>query len=800
MKIKYFLPVIAGLAMTACNSEEDLLNNSVNELKTSPITFTFEGEDPLSRAVVEDGAAVVKFEEGDLTSLFNGLSTWGTGDFKNNAVYEAKSSVTENGGAVLEFSTASMVYEGEAIMVYPADTTFAAISDDGIVLRVAMQQDAETKEKAPYITDVLNIDSYDADKSDKATAGYGRNYPIALKKVANTWRLDLVALNRDLIENVADEEYPLTFQKALVGNDQPIFNKSIKVNKGTTQSLLPTNKPNKGYDYVGKQTVYEEITGENVTEITSTDFEKWNDDQTESFTFTVLPNVANVTPANAYIEIQTNYGKVRVNTAATVDEDDATTYPLINATNKEEVPSTLNSYIQGLLNGYKTQISKAENGSFKGQVVGGRLPRQFTFDFENLDMNELDIVDSKHLISVLNVYKSLGLDTDIELNLKAPESANGVFLLTANALKKLAEVNAEGHITLDDDQHSNAVRLKNNDLTAFNSVGVKFKGNKANVYLNSTWTLAQNADLSKMTSLTTETGCTLTLTPAVGTGVIPETVPFANGVPFVNNGTLILNGKIYVKEMTSNGIVTIAKGNSLYTVGNTYLYGSVENKGDLTSYSESLCNFATIDNYGSIGTLKANGSKLVNGGTINIKDDNALTFITHNAYKGTKGTYYGTINLKNRNDEVKVEEANTLVSTGYQNGYIKYTITADEDIVFESATGDKFNYLIVNGGKDYVKVDLNKLDAAVTFMKVSGSEVNIIRTETDMTLRDLIIDSSMRWLTANKKLTVKGNIYVKGIFRHAGNVSGTKSTSYSSMTYGESVDNNYKGEIINTVG
>ena len=73
MKIKYLFPVLAGMAMTACNSEDDLALNSANDLKTSPITFTFTEESPLSRATVGDGQSVVKFEQGDLTSLFNGL-------------------------------------------------------------------------------------------------------------------------------------------------------------------------------------------------------------------------------------------------------------------------------------------------------------------------------------------------------------------------------------------------------------------------------------------------------------------------------------------------------------------------------------------------------------------------------------------------------------------------------------------------------------------------------------------------------------------------------------------------------
>lgn len=818
MNIKYLLPVVAGLAMTACSSEDDFLTNSSNGLKESPVTFSFVGEDPASRAIVGDGQSVVTFEEGDLTSLFNALAstTPGTWDnFTNNAVYEAKSVTSSDAGAsVLEFSTASMVRKGEAVMVYPADLCFDAEKAGAIYLKVARDQDAETKENAPYVTDVLSIAEHNHNSTVEQQAGYGKNYPIAFKKVANTWRLDLNALNKELIENATVDGTtpvaPIAFEKALIeANDDAAFNTSVQVVASVEDSKLNTNKPGQGFEYVKKQTAF--VDGTTSRYITSTDFE--NHSEGESFTFTVLPK--NTVPAftSATVLIYTNYGKVRVDSKDIAIAENAV-YPLIKADHVfGELETTYNmaEYLYGMLENYQTS---PEGTTYAGEKVGSRMKRIFTFDLKTLDMNELDIVDSEHLINVLSVYKALGLTSAIELNLKTP-NANKEFELTKAALDKLAEVNAAGNITLDDDQYSNIITLTNGCVEEFNNAAVVVNGGEAHVKLYGTLSLAQNTSTRKMESLEVAEGATLTLTPAenLAVGIEPAWVPFAynpeegllspKSVPFSNNGTLKLDGKIYVGGLRSEGAVVIPQGSSLYTSGETTLQGTVENKGSLTSYNGNLINLATIDNYGDITTSKSNiGTTLVNGGIINMMNDDAILYITKNVAYVNSAYYIGEVNLNSRDNEVKIEKPEMSADEGYRNGYIKYTLTAAEDIDVVSESTDKFNFLVVNATTNLVKVNLDELTETVQFLQITGEEANIIRTETAMVLRDLIIDSSMRWLSANQTLTVKGKIYVGGIFKHAGNVSGTQSKSYTSNTWGVATDNTTyaKGEIKNTIG
>ena len=152
---------------------------------------------------------------------------------------------------------------------------------------------------------------------------------------------------------------------------------------------------------------------------------------------------------------------------------------------------------------------------------------------------------------------------------------------------------------------------------------------------------------------------------------------------------------------------------------------------------------------------------------------------------------------------LKIESKEDAALEGYRNGYIKYNLTAANDIVFASQTGDKFNFLVVNATTDLVKVDLNGLDDdAAYFLQITGKEANIIRTESKMDLRDLFVTSSMRWLSTNNTLKVWGNIYVGGEFKHAGNVTGIQAVSYTSGTWGVATDDTTyaNGEIKNTVG
>lgn len=66
MKTKYLLPVLAGLALASCNTEDDFSGTSPKN-NYSPITFSVSRDgavDPLTRATID--GSVVNFDMTDV--------------------------------------------------------------------------------------------------------------------------------------------------------------------------------------------------------------------------------------------------------------------------------------------------------------------------------------------------------------------------------------------------------------------------------------------------------------------------------------------------------------------------------------------------------------------------------------------------------------------------------------------------------------------------------------------------------------------------------------------------------------
>ena len=176
MKTKILFGALMGtFALAACNSEEEFTTPAQ---KTSPITFevTLDGADAATKAEFASGK--INFELGDLLSLYHGISDASTAFTSySNAVYEAKAC---GDGEALKFVSAAMVNAGEAVMIWPADTTFANTGAAAPNITIPAVQYAKTKLLMPYVSEVLKIDPYD-DVDMKNVAGYNKTYPVVLK-------------------------------------------------------------------------------------------------------------------------------------------------------------------------------------------------------------------------------------------------------------------------------------------------------------------------------------------------------------------------------------------------------------------------------------------------------------------------------------------------------------------------------------------------------------------------------------------------------------------------------------------
>ena len=163
MKSKLLFGALLGsIALASCNADEDFSASSVQE---SPIKFTVSletanGETPLTKAILTDKFKI-NFENNDLMSLFHGVTVDASaGDQKQtmvsyqNAIYAG----TAEDGNAFSFTTKSMVLEGKAIMVYPADTTFVnGAGTNAPKVSIARDQDENTVKLMPYMSEVLDI-------------------------------------------------------------------------------------------------------------------------------------------------------------------------------------------------------------------------------------------------------------------------------------------------------------------------------------------------------------------------------------------------------------------------------------------------------------------------------------------------------------------------------------------------------------------------------------------------------------------------------------------------------------------
>ena len=175
MKDKFLFAAFAALAMTACTSEEDMQVNPTAQ--TSPIQFTVSMDDTQTRADwgSDDNKYTLLWTAGDQMSLFHGMKLTVSPESKDgvslsgaeNAIYKAAAGSSKSG---LTFTTQSMVKAGNAIMVYPCDTTFAYKGSNLYVKIPTVQTDGNILGRVPFISEGLIIKDFEEGNMVDGTA------------------------------------------------------------------------------------------------------------------------------------------------------------------------------------------------------------------------------------------------------------------------------------------------------------------------------------------------------------------------------------------------------------------------------------------------------------------------------------------------------------------------------------------------------------------------------------------------------------------------------------------------------
>lgn len=784
MKIKYFLPVLAGVALASCTQDDSLLSTNVQNGEYSPITFSVskEGINDAETRAWEDitgSKPYFNFETGDLLSLWNGM-TWNTSAWTSigqNAVFEG-----EGAGESLVFKTRSLVNPGTAILVYPADTAFYNSTATELKIKVPAAQNADTKQFLPYVSDVMDIAAYDGVEGTAAdnTAGYGRNYDVVLRPVGTLFAMNLNPTNG--LDFEALGVAPIKYTEATITNASTnLFPTEVTVTQSNTDSKLKTYDKDL-YAHFTKET---DITaGTTVASISTKDVA----DNTTAY-FTLLPITGSdaALQNGASVMVSTSYGFVTVENDATAAE--GTVGPLQN-----KAQTNGKNLAENLANVLNNTWAETPNSKFGTENQGRVIRRTLTFDLSTLDMNGLHITDENQLMDVLKVYDAIYADkeeAEKAVIFYLDGDANGEFVMNAEAAAayeaRVADENNKISFkrSQDKDTECTTVKFVSTTETEVPAV-IKFEGSGANDKVNVTfagfWKYSEQKDFKFIKSLTIDEDATMKLAK-----VVDATLANSKDFVIINNGTVNVEGTTDLKlSMTNNGTINIPVNGEFFVAAQTAATSQLDGV-ILTNEATSLEEYGKIYNAGNMGVRNNAGKgKINNYGFIQQMNADAYTYVSTNATGDGFGTAFnqsnnkiGTILLFEKGNE------NTVVGDANK-GFIKVITNAAS--VGTKEIGEYANYVVIEGdcteltyssntAEYYIEVKSNK---RVVFRPVDD-EGEYMSTPVIVNINGLIIDEGYS-INIPSNVTVYTAIatYLKGKVYNAGTF---KKDSQNGVTY-----------------
>lgn len=800
MKQKYLLGMLLGGAMlTACSVEDDLnpakVAQEVNpEAPVFALHFDDNG-DGLTRAHYANGK--VGFDNGDLLTLYHGIENLATIEDYENAIYKG-----EEDGEAFKFTTKAMVKKGKAILVWPADTTFANF-EKAPVIKISNIQADTTSKYTPYMTEFLEINTYkDPSGHD---AGYGRQYDIYMKRAASTLSMTLnidETTKPELPAGVNDiKVVGVKLYAEATGYTAAADNKASAKAPFTTEIEIKGEAAGETYKGKAHEKTWVGISNYDLNTAKGYDNISTRDVKNNVATFTMLPSeVSNNTAAapttrlsNGEITVNTNYGKVVIN------DESGEKFENPKEGKYVKVTDGLN-FVDGMLWGTPKATS-----TFAGSKIGFIIPLTVKVDLSNISMDGLHIENEDNLKDVLLVYEKLSLGKEVTFILDGSfeEGADkGKFVMGRETWQKVEEAlkNEQFKISFalcTEEAPCSAVVLRNEDGTTEEVPELQFVSQEeetsaaVTIELDGDWTYSsvttnpntaeEGKDKSKnlngvavldftkgtlelqnyiaatkdeyaeaAATIVVEKDVTVTVTKIVNLQMNMKNhgtvnIPAVSGV----DTRLAVNGEgVVLENCAAQGLD--AKGWS-----ETYTGGVINNSDGLVVVSGSG---GVINNYGTINVNSTDATTLIssnqtadasltklftNEEQAKAKTENTPGFEKH----GDKPNLFGTIVLCVAN----VQGKNLTVQGTNQQGFIK---------TFETKTNDQANYLVIteNGtNKSYTKA--NK----VVYIELQNSVLTTLKGS----ITGLIVPEGKRVYvgSGDDKLTVdkdNGHAYVKG--------------------------------------
>lgn len=711
MKVKYLLTALAVPAMFAACSQEEIVKDVQSQ---DALLGTIAGDvdfslNPQSR-MVWDAENNVSWEAEDGFSLFwvgdlNGVQT-NQLEGKVNALYKKNNDV---------FTSQNIVYEGNHIIVYPAD--YAHLSAGKINVTVGKEQDNNVAlgKRSVWTTDSLLTIKAPLTGDAKAVpgvtyaGGYGQAVPATLQALSSN-----LVLNLNFAMGNATN---VTVKKVVLKSDKAVF----VVDGNLKADAKAEGKYNQDVKFVDGTPV-DAVTLKVNEVVTAAKPEL-------TVQFSMLSNTvqANLADAKYSIEVHTNYGIVTIDEAKNVLARSGSVYcntastPIVDKNGKANTTDAaldLSAEIKLMAqHNVKNYAYRTEDATKKTNITayGKKIGLDVAVNMKDASIANMEVANSQELIDAYNIYILLEKDGLEQFQLKNEKP----FELTPEAVEKILS--------------NNKIVLKNSGnasiklVGAHTSIPVLATSYEMNAGLGGTIKIItglQSANESTLI-LGTEGTWAIDVDAATaantwgkivndGTLTLSESNPAKNAVALTtaiaNRGTVTFASNVDIPvayEQEKGGTTTVGSDYTVnFTAATDIKAGSIDVDGKLITL-ENTTNIQKGVNVAVSGALLANNAAtLNNAGTITLEGA-GRTIITSNVI----GEDNGSIVCASRESSVNVKTT--------AKGFIKWACNV---AVYEKQDRDAFNYLILT---DNVKI---KGANDIKHLEINGAAVEVVST------------------------------------------------------------------------
>ena len=788
--------------MFAACSQEELFNEANMSMATPDVQgykidlVTTKGDvADATRATWNEETAQLGWELTDKISVF-----WLDGQDGSESLYGNFNSVykTEDGA---NFTSESLIYEGGNVAVFPGDLKHT--SAKAINIAVPAKQGANPEKNTPFISNRLNVIAADWKNNQ---AGYQKSLYAPMKQAANVVFFDFTLANTaELVKSydftvnkvslVADKA-AFAESAAIVAGNRATYGKDGKLDgnysnepasKGTEKKTV--NKKDYFYDAVDQ--VLEVAAEATQNALTATEIEVIDEAAGKyRVKFVVLPTELEAFAATSEIVIETNCGRINLQTKeqsadkkswnavaqfSQKPEGDAGkdwkapafTGAIYNTKSKKNL--TIAETVQQIVSYRRNETA---GSAFLGEKVGRTYMLSFEADMANATLNDSKVYTSADIERYVNIYNAMKSSELMNLVLSTEGTPTNkkemTFMLTKNAVSMVNSCNVYGKnpnvkVTLTKG-NADGIQLTDGGIVYLDNANAAMFGNSFDLVelaAGKEWEMNDTYAHDKVNKIT-NLG-TLKVNGTVNKDkkqeVLAEIVDNKGTLNIGGNGILIVGAKL-----NNSSTVNVQATQRLKFNENTTITGTinVENNGLMVVEKDvTLISTAKINNKGTVSSMAGNGG-IINEGTVNVLADDAITYIQNNKK--------GTIVLKNRNDEVKVEN---------EQGIIRYTYTAEDGADFEYNTEDKFTEVVFKDATPKLILDG---DFQTIDMVINGTTTLSVG---EATINNLTVNGSLKLLTPSSfytnelyvnnlkndgLITIGGKIYYSGEFTGKGEV------------------------------